>query len=111
MDRYEKVAKLLSYKGVTVSDEQLITLDFKFIYNTPSNQTEILNNMKTQFEMNAISTETILENSPYIKDTVLELTRLNSERGKKGSREESNQVVDKDDEGKSNPDENAEEKV
>ena len=100
MDRYEKVAKLLSYKGVTVSDEQLITLDFKFIYNTPSNQTEILNNMKTQFEMNAISTETILENSPYIKDTVLELTRLNSERGEKGSREESNQVVDKDDEGK-----------
>lgn len=76
MDRYYKVAKLLSFKGITITEDQLTTLDFKFIYNTPSNHKEILDNMKTQYDMGAISTETILENSPYVKDSVLELSRL-----------------------------------
>lgn len=78
-DRYEKVVKLLKYKGINISEEQFITLDYKFVYNTPANNKEILDNLKTQFDMGAVSTETILDNSPYIKDTGLELKRLNEQ--------------------------------
>ncbi|MEK4628712.1 phage portal protein [Solibacillus sp. FSL R7-0682] len=75
-ERYEKVAKLLGYKGIKITDEQLVTLEFKFVYNTPSNHKEILDNMKTQYDMGAISTETIIDNSPYVNDKLVELTRL-----------------------------------
>lgn len=76
-DRWEKVIKLLKYKGITISYDDFATLEFKFDYNVPSNHKEILDNMKTQYEMNAISVETILENSPYIADVSRELKRLN----------------------------------
>lgn len=102
MDRYYKVAKLLSLKGIAITEDQLTTLDFKFIYNTPSNHKEILDNMKTQYDMGAISTETILENSPYIKDSVLELSRLNSEKDSKSD----NETVETDIEENSNEDGN-----
>lgn len=76
MERWERIAKLLSFKGVTISEDDLATLDFKFTYNIPSNHKEIIENMKVQFDMNAISTETILEQSPYISDVSRELGRL-----------------------------------
>jgi len=78
-ERYYKIIKLLNLRGANITDEQLVSLDFKFIYNTPSNNKEILDNMKTQFDMGAISRETIIENSPYIKDSVLELKRIDGE--------------------------------
>lgn len=76
-DRWEKVVKLLKYKGITITDDDFATLEFKFDYNVPSNHKEILDNIKTQYEMGAISVETILENSPYVTDVSRELKRLN----------------------------------
>lgn len=75
-ERWERVVKLLSFKGITISEDDLATLDFKFTYNIPNNNKEVLDNLKTQYEMNAISIETILENSPYINDVSRELGRL-----------------------------------
>ncbi|MFJ3386768.1 phage portal protein [Lysinibacillus sp. NPDC086135] len=74
--RWEKVQRLLKYKGITILDEEMVSLEFNFQYNTPSNHKEILDNMKTQFDMNAISLETIIEQSPYVNDTMRELSRL-----------------------------------
>lgn len=79
MERWERVVKLLAYQGIVIGEDDFLTLDFKFIYNTPANHTEIINNMKTQHDMGAISVETILEQSPYIKDSILELERLKGE--------------------------------
>ena len=77
--RWEKIIKLLSMRGVKVNDDQLSTLDFKFNYNTPANHKEIIENMKVQYEMGAISTETILEQSPYVVDVGEELFRLDGQ--------------------------------
>lgn len=78
-ERWERVIKLLEYKGIIITDDDFATLEFKFDYNIPSNHKEILDNMKTQFDMGAISTETILENSPYVADVSRELKRLEGE--------------------------------
>ncbi|MFJ5563627.1 phage portal protein [Lysinibacillus xylanilyticus] len=74
--RWQKVQRLLKYKGIEISDDEMVSLEFNFQYNTPSNHKEILDNMKTQFDMNAISLETIIEQSPYVNDTMRELSRL-----------------------------------
>lgn len=74
--RWEKIIKLLSLKGITISEKQYTTLDFKFNYNTPANHKEIIENMKTQYDMGAISTETVVEQSPYTTDVAQELTRI-----------------------------------
>lgn len=79
-ERWERVVRLLSYKGEKISDNAMASLDFKFHYNTPANHKEVIENMKTQYDMGAISTETILEQSPYINDVANELLRLKSEK-------------------------------
>ncbi|MCT1538437.1 MULTISPECIES: phage portal protein [Lysinibacillus] len=74
--RWEKVQRLLKYKGITVSDDEMISLDFNFQYDMPSNHKEILDNLKTQFDMGAISVESIVEISPYVTDKSREMSRL-----------------------------------
>ncbi|WP_217581062.1 phage portal protein [Lysinibacillus sp. GbtcB16] len=75
--RYEKMARLMRYVGEgSISDDELISLEFKFQYNTPSNNKEVMENLKVQHEMGAISRETIIEQSPYVSDVPLELERL-----------------------------------
>lgn len=81
IERYERIRDILKIQGkAIITDEQFVTLDFTFIYNTPSNNKEILDNMKTQFDMGAISLDTILENSPYVKDASLERSRIDSQK-------------------------------
>ena len=63
-------------RGIKISDTQLATLDFKFNYNTPANHKEIIENMKVQYDMGAISTETIMEQSPYIVNVADELVKV-----------------------------------
>lgn len=109
IDRYHTIAKLLNMKGIKITEKQLLTLDFKFTYNTPSNHKEILDNMKTQFDMGAISTETIIENSPYVSDGVREMLRLNREGVTDSDSEDDSPQVGKDGEENSKSDENAEE--
>lgn len=78
-ERYEKVRTLLAYRGVKMTDEQFYSLDFVFTYDQPSNETELLSNLKTQRELGAISLETLLERSPYVSDTMQEHARLKAE--------------------------------
>ncbi len=47
-----------------------------FNYSRPQNASELLDNMKKQFDMNAISLQTIIEKSPLTDDVVMELKRL-----------------------------------
>jgi len=74
--RWEKVCELLRYKGVQISEDDFMTLEFNFQYNTPSNHAEIIDNMSKQHVMGALSVETILEQSPYVNDVTLEMNRI-----------------------------------
>ncbi len=74
--RWEKVCELLKYKGVHIAEDDFMTLEFNFQYNTPSNHAEIIDNMGKQHAMGALSVETILEQSPYVNDITLEMNRI-----------------------------------
>lgn len=47
-----------------------------FNYARPQNASELLDNLKKQFDMNAISLNTIVEQSPLTTDVTMELNRL-----------------------------------
>lgn len=79
--RFEIIRKLLELKGIVYSDEHYNTLDVVFRYAMPSNDKEVIDNIKVLHDMQAISLESILEHSPYSKDTKQEMDRL----GKQGS--------------------------
>lgn len=78
-ERHEKFRILLGYESVIFDDEDWNTLDIQFTYNTPSNNTEIIANIKDLREINALSLESLLENSPYTTDIQVELDRIQSE--------------------------------
>lgn len=77
--RHDKIRKLLEYDGVAFSDDDYDTVDMQFTYNTPSNNTEVIDNIKDLREMGALSLESLLEKSPYTTDVQVELDRINSE--------------------------------
>lgn len=90
--RFEKIRELLKYKGVQFGDSDFETLDIVFQYATPSNDKEIIENLKVLDEMGAISLESLLGHSPYTKDVRMELERLQSEQGNAEEREEQSLV-------------------
>ena len=47
-----------------------------FNYSRPQNASELLDNLKKQYDMNAISLQTIIEQSPMTTDVAMELDRL-----------------------------------
>ncbi|EIT84976.1 portal protein SPP1, partial [Fictibacillus macauensis ZFHKF-1] len=77
--RFEKIRKLLEYKCVKFSDEDYETLDIVFQYAMPSNDKEIIENLKSLREMQGISLESILDRTPYTKDVQMELKKLDAE--------------------------------
>lgn len=77
--RFNKIRRLLEYKGVKVTDDEFDTLDVTFQYAMPSNDKEIIENLKTLKEIGGVSLETVLENSPYVSDVGMEMNRLNGE--------------------------------
>lgn len=66
--RFEYIGKLL---GIDVTD-----INVSFNYNKPIDTNNLMSNLKMQFEMGAISTESILRNSPYITDVDREIKNL-----------------------------------
>ncbi|MBD8006417.1 phage portal protein [Bacillus norwichensis] len=78
--RHDVIRRLLGYQGVKFTDEQWDSLNMVFQYNTPSNNTEIISNLKELREMGGISLESLLEQSPYTTDIASELQRLGSEK-------------------------------
>lgn len=77
--RFERIRKLLEYKGVTFTDEEFVSLGVVFSYQLPSNDKEVIENMKMLREMKSVSLETILENIPYVNDVQNEIIRLQKE--------------------------------
>lgn len=75
--RFEQIAKILKLKGIDIN---VTGIDVIFEYNLPSNAKEVIENLKSLREINAISLQTILSRSPYIYDTTQELALLNDER-------------------------------
>ena len=78
--RLEIFNKLMKYVGQTeFPEDDFDTVEIVFSSNRPTDSTTIMNQIKTQWEMNAISRQTILDISPFIIDTQLELDRLDEE--------------------------------
>lgn len=75
-ERLNKYRVLLNYLGKSFTDDEYETLDIQFTYDMPSNDQEIINNLKTLYDMKTISLESVLEKSPYVNDTIQELERL-----------------------------------
>ena len=94
-ERWDKVRALLSYKGVSISDKAFSTFDVMFTYDLPSNNAEVIGNLRELREMGALSMESMLELSPMTSDVGQEMARLNSE-GKNNTEMERN-ILDKDD--------------
>jgi hypothetical protein len=62
---------IMQYMGIDNA-----SVDVVFNYDLPSDTKSLMDNMKTQWEMNSISKETIIENSPFTNDVGLELDRI-----------------------------------
>ena len=77
--RFEKIRRLLEYKGVTFTDDEFNSLGLVFQYALPSNDKEVIENMKMLREMKGMSLQTMLEHNPYVNDVQQEMMRLNEE--------------------------------
>lgn len=77
--RFERVRKLLAYKGVTFTDDEFDSLGLVFQYALPSNDKEVIENMKALREVGGLSLHTMIEQNPYVYDVQQELMRLKEE--------------------------------
>ncbi len=87
-ERHEQIRKMLEYQGIAFDNEDYDTLDTVFIFNTPANAKEIIENLKMLDEMGAISLQSILEKNTYTFDVVQEMERIRDDTRK--------QYIDKD---------------
>lgn len=77
--RFDKVRQLLELQGVMFNDDEYDTLDIVFMYATPSNDKEIIENLKKLRGLGAISIESLLSHSPYTTDVQSELNKIKNE--------------------------------
>jgi len=86
-NRYDKVRRLLTLQGTTFADDTYETLDMVFQYSTPSNDQEIIENIKTLRDIGGLSLESMLSHSPYTTDVQMEMEKINGEdNGVNGSK-------------------------
>lgn len=74
--RFDTIRKLLEHRGVTFADDEYDTLDFVFQFARPSNDKEIVDNLKTLKDIGGISLESIVERNPYVTDVQGELQKI-----------------------------------
>ncbi|MFI3325948.1 MAG: phage portal protein [Clostridia bacterium] len=67
--RLEYISKLIN--------QDIADFDINFNYNRPVDNSSLMSDLKVQFDMGAISLESILRNSPYISDVDGEISKLN----------------------------------
>lgn len=79
--RFEYFRKLLAMQGISLSDDGYDSLDITFNVNRPVDTQSLINELKTQYDIGAISRQTIIDISPYTTDTSLELQRIEAEQG------------------------------
>lgn len=74
-ERFNVIRRLIGNNNI---DEYV---NVSFNYSRPQNASELLDNLKKQFDMGAISVESIVEQSPLTNDKVMELERLGNSTG------------------------------
>ncbi|MCL6571303.1 MAG: phage portal protein [Bacillus sp. (in: Bacteria)] len=79
--RFERISKLLSLKGIKIDPDAEI--DVVFQYARPQNDKDIIDMLKVLNDMGAISLQTLLENSPLIYDVVQEMERIGNDKAKR----------------------------
>lgn len=79
--RFEYFRKLLAIQGTTLSDDDYDSLDITFSVNRPVDTSSLMDELKTQYEMGAISKQTIIDISPYTVDVSSEMQRIEAEKG------------------------------
>lgn len=75
-ERFEKWKTLLHMQGMTAND--YVSIEFNL--NMPMDDSEVYSNLEKMRAMGAISIQTIMDNSEYINDTVIEKERLKAEQ-------------------------------
>jgi len=75
IQRWDKIKKLLSLKGIQVSGDISCT----FEYDIPLNATEVINNITALKQNGLISLETALSRTPYIYDVATEMQKIKSD--------------------------------
>lgn len=75
-ERFEKIKTILQLQGKRISEDSFDTLDMVFQYARPTNEKEIIDNLKTLADMKGISLESIVEHSPYTHDVQQEINRI-----------------------------------
>lgn len=89
--RFNKIDKLLELKGMMFNDNDYVSVQFN--YSRPVNNEDLLQQLKIQYDMGAISRTSIIERSPVIVDTTQELNRLKEEdTNNSGSKDDNVQV-------------------
>lgn len=75
--RFDIFEKILKLKGIEFTDDDYVSVAFN--YSRPMNMSELLDNLRKQFDMSAISKRTIIEKSPLTTDVQQELERIKQE--------------------------------
>ncbi|MCD2346233.1 phage portal protein [Clostridium guangxiense] len=75
--------KLLGLLGITFNNNDYV--DVEFNYSRPVNGQDLLNEIQTQFNMGAISKQSIIEKSPLTTDVSTEMERLKEENNSDNS--------------------------
>lgn len=75
--RFEIINRLLEKMGITFNENDYI--DVEFNYARPINTSELIDNLKKQREMMAISVRTVIEKSELTNDVQQEIERLEQE--------------------------------
>lgn len=79
--RFEYFRKLLAISGTAISDDNYDSLDITFSVNRPVDTSSLMDELKTQYDMGAISKQTIIDISPYTVDVSSEMQRIEAEKG------------------------------
>lgn len=77
--RFERIRDILALQGTAIDEDSFDTLDVVFSYARPRNEQDIISDIKTLREIQAISLESALSHSPYTSDVYQELERINAE--------------------------------
>jgi len=80
--RFIYFRKLLALQNKTFSDDDFDEVDITFNYNRPVDTQSMMKELKTQYDMGAISKQTVIDLSPYTTNTALELQRLQDSNDK-----------------------------
>lgn len=85
-ERLNIIRKLIGSEN----DTEYVNVTFN--YARPQNASELLDNLKKQFDMGAISVESIIEKSPLSDDKIMELDRLKNNVGNNKSVEDNDTI-------------------